>query len=79
MLGGNLRREVSLKTLLSDLLAFAKSHETTLIGAAVSLVVLVAGDLHIVLSSATVTEVVAPLVAGLLADLRLSTKAPAAK
>lgn len=68
-----------MKNLLSQLVTLVMDHETTVVGGLVSLVVLVAGDLHIVLNSPTVTGVLAPLVAGLLAELRAKTKAPVAK
>jgi hypothetical protein len=64
-----------MKNLLNQLLALVESHETTVIGSLVGLVVLVAGDLHIVLSQATVTSVLAPVIAGLLAEIRAKTKA----
>ena len=60
--------------ILSDLLAFARAHETTIIGFIVGVVVLVAGKAGMVLSDPSVAAVVGPIVAGILADIRLSYK-----
>jgi hypothetical protein len=58
-----------LKNILKQILDLADQHIPLIVGAAVSGVVALAGDLHIVISSASATEILTPVITSVIVEL----------